>query len=56
MRNALLQERWADALVEWIDQTDIAVDVYDDEVLWTDERLDVGHASMEIRMAPLFVD
>jgi hypothetical protein len=54
MRAALLEERWADALGDWIDETGHAVDGYPDETIWTDARLDLEHASLEIRMAPLF--
>lgn len=57
MRAALLEERWADALVAWMDETGTAVDVYDEAPrLWTTERLDLEQASMEIRVAPLFSD
>lgn len=56
MRAALLEERWADALVDWIDETDRVVDAYPDELTWTDARLDLEQASLEIRMAPLFSD
>ena len=57
MRSALLEERWGDALVAWIAETDTPVDVYDESlVVWTNEALDAEQASMEIRMAPLFGD
>ena len=56
LREALLQERWGDALALWIQHGGDAVDVYDDVEVWTDEALDEDHASLEIRMAPLFAD
>lgn len=57
MREALLEERWADALVEWIDETDVAVDVYDEPTkVWSTDELDLDRASLEIRFAPLFAD
>jgi hypothetical protein len=56
MRDALLEERWADALLEWITETDTAVDAYPDEDIWRDRRLDLDRASLEIRVAPLFTD
>jgi hypothetical protein len=56
LREALLQERWGDALALWIQHGGDAVDVYDDVEVWTDEALDDDHASLEIRMAPLFAD
>ena len=55
MRSALLEERWGDALMAWIEETDTPVDVYDEAlIVWTNEALDADQASMEIRMAPLF--
>jgi hypothetical protein len=55
MRSALLEERWGDALVAWIEETDTPVDVYDESLtVWTNEALDAEQASMEIRMSPLF--
>jgi hypothetical protein len=57
MRAALLEERWADALIAWIEETGTPVDVYEEALpVWTESRLDGDHASMEIRMAPLFAD
>ncbi len=57
MRAALLEERWADALVAWIEETNIPVDVYDEGLrIWTEPELDAEQASLEIRMAPLFTD
>lgn len=39
----------------WIEETGVPVDVYDEPpAVWTDGELDAEHASMEIRMAPLF--
>jgi phosphoenolpyruvate carboxylase len=55
MRAALLQERWGDALIAWIEETDTPVDVYDEAlIVWNSEALDAEQASMEIRMSPLF--
>lgn len=56
MRAALLDERWGDALLEWIDETDTAVDVYPSGEIWGNERLDLDRASFEIRVSPLFTD
>lgn len=56
MRSALLDERWADALVEWITETDTVVDAYPDETIWRHEQLDLDRASLEIRVSPLFTD
>lgn len=54
VRAALLEERWADAVAEWIEAVGEAVDGYPDEVLWTDRLLDEDVASMEVRVAPIF--
>ena len=57
MRRALLEERWADALVLWMEETGTAVDVYDEcPRVWTGGDLDLEKASLEIRVAPLFSD
>lgn len=57
MRQALLEERWADALVSWMEETETAVDVYDESPrVWTAAELDEEQASMEIRVSPLFAD
>ena len=57
MREALLQERWADALVLWIEETGTAVDVYDEAPrVWVEADLDLEKASLEIRVAPIFTD
>lgn len=57
IRAALLEERWADAVVEWIDETGTAVDVYEEvPKVWSEDDLDLDKASLEIRMAPVFAD
>lgn len=54
IRAALLEERWADAVSEWIAAGGDAVDGYPDEPVWTNAQLDEDRASMEIRVAPIF--
>lgn len=55
VRQALLEERWADAVVLWMDATSTEIDVYPEYVpVWTDEDLDADMASMEIRMSRIF--
>jgi hypothetical protein len=55
IRSALLEERWGDALVEWIDETGTAVDVYEEAPkVWSEHDLDLDGASLEIRLAPIF--
>lgn len=56
VRDALLEERWADAVVEWIEASGIAVDAYPDEELWTEAGLDEDTAAMEIRVSRIFED
>ena len=56
VRQALLEERWADAVVGWIQATGEAVDAYPDEIVWTEERLDSEEASLEIRFSRVFTD
>ena len=55
MQQALLDERWADALVAWMDETGVAVDVYDEAPrVWSKDDLDLEQATLEMRVAPLF--
>lgn len=55
LRTALLEERWADALVLWMDETSTVVDVYDESPrVWAREDLEGEKAALEIRVAPLF--
>ena len=57
MRSALLQERWADALVAFMDETGTVVDVYDEAPrVWGADDLDLEKATLEMRVAPLFAD
>ena len=56
VRSALLDERWADAVVVWMDATGESVDAYPDEDLWTADRMTLDRASMEIRMGRVFRD
>ena len=56
IREALLDERWGDAVLEWMSATGNVVDGYDDEHVWTEERLDRGFADFELRLSPLFLD
>jgi hypothetical protein len=54
MRRALLEERWADALIVWMEETGTTVDVYEGSPkVWTERELDLEQAALEIRMAPL---
>ena len=55
IRDALLEERWADAVVGWMSATDTFIDIYEEYVpVWTEVDLDADLAAMEIRMARIF--
>ena len=55
VRDHLLHERWADAVVAWIDATGTTVDVYEEFVpVWTKNDLDAEIASIAIRTSKLF--
>ena len=54
LRQALLDERWGDAVGEWIDISGVAVDVYTDLVVW--HASDVETAALELQFTPLFAD
>ncbi|MDZ4825950.1 MAG: hypothetical protein SGJ13_05720 [Actinomycetota bacterium] len=56
IRDALLDERWADAVVAWIAATDIIVDVYSTEAVRSATHLDELRTSLELRVAPIFDD
>lgn len=57
VREHLLHERWADAVVMWMEATDTLIDVYEEHVpVWTEAILDREVASMAIRTARLFDD
>lgn len=53
-RSALLEERWADAVVAWIEHHDVAVDVYSSETLY--QASDVEMGAHELQFTPLFRD
>ncbi|MDQ3877893.1 MAG: hypothetical protein M3290_06040 [Actinomycetota bacterium] len=54
MRRALLEERWAHALIVWMEETGTTVDVYEGSPkVWTERELELEQATLEIRMAPL---
>jgi len=55
VRAHLLAERWAEAVVMWMEASDITIDVYEEYVpVWTEHDLDREVASMAIRMSRLF--
>lgn len=51
----LLHERWADAVLMWMEATGTFIDVYEEHVpIWTEDTLDREVASMAIRTSRLF--
>lgn len=54
IRQALLGERWGEAVDLWMQATGAVIDAYPDESIYTDEDLDSDRASIEIRVAPIF--
>ena len=56
IRHALLEERWADAVAQWIGATGTYVDAYPSERVWSEQQLDEERAGLELRVAPIFDD
>ncbi len=56
VRDALLEERWADAVEAWVTATGTRLDAYPDEELWTAEAVGDELLSMQIRLSPIFED
>jgi hypothetical protein len=54
LRAALVEERWADAVAEWIGITGVAVDVYTDLRVWSTAEAET--APLELQFTPLFAD
>lgn len=54
LREALLAERWADAVYAWMDAMDVEVDIYASEDMFTSR--DVEFAPTELQFTPLFTD
>ncbi len=56
LRKALLDERWADALSDWIDFTGTVVDVYTHIHIFSDDQLPANLIGAQLQFAPLFRD
>jgi hypothetical protein len=54
LRQALLDERWADAVIDYMHHLGTAVDVYDGHELY--ETRDVAMGPTELQFRPLFRD
>lgn len=56
VREALLHERWADALALWMQATNTGVDVYPDEAVALQAPVEKQQALVEIRLGRVFSD
>ena len=56
LRAALLEERWGDAVVQWIEITGVAVDVHSDLRAWTGAELTAETTEFELQFTPLFAE
>jgi hypothetical protein len=54
LRDALLEERWADAVLMWMEEMELEVDIYGSEDMFT--ARDVEFAPTELQFTPLFRD
>jgi hypothetical protein len=54
VRAALLEERWGDAVFDWMEATGNVVDAYPDETVWRDADLEEERFELELRVAPIF--
>lgn len=55
VREALLQERWADAVVAWMEVTDTIIDVYQDGLeVKTSEDVSDELSGLRLQFTPLF--
>jgi len=55
IRHALLERRWADALIAWMDATGFTVDVFPDEPVRS-SLLDEATVELELKLTPIFAD
>ncbi|MDG2027908.1 MAG: hypothetical protein P8J50_12435 [Acidimicrobiales bacterium] len=56
IRDALLEERWGDATVEWIRATGTGIDVYDGKSVYTDDDLPADMIGAQLQFTRLFAD
>lgn len=54
LREALLEERWADAVVSYMDHLHTSVDVYTSEPVYAERSVTMG--AQELQFRPLFRD
>ena len=56
LRLALLEERWGDAVVAWMELRGVAVDVYTYLPVYTDDRLPADLIGAQLQFTRLFRD
>lgn len=56
MRRELMAERWADAVVGWIDTTGIAIDVYTHLHVYSDDEIPNDLIGAQLQFTTLFRD
>lgn len=56
IRQALLDERWGDAVELWMRATGEIIDVYPDEAVASEDVLGSERAAVEIRLSSVFED
>ncbi len=55
LQDALLDEKWSDAVAMWIKRTGIPIDVYTEDVL-TSEHFPAALLSAQMQFSPLFAE
>ena len=55
LQEALLEEKWSDAVAMWIKHTGIPIDVYTEDVL-TSEHFPAALLSAQMQFSPLFAE
>ena len=55
LQDALLEEKWSDAVAMWIKNTGIPIDVYTEDVL-TSEHFPAALLSAQMQFSPLFAE
>jgi len=57
LREALLEERWAEGVVLWMETTGTVIDVYPDGLrVWTSSEIQPDIADVRLQFRPLFAD
>lgn len=54
IRQALLEERWGDAVVSWIRETGTGIDVYTNNSVYTEQDIPADLIGAQLQFAPLF--